>query len=401
MSLAPRTRGLSKTTSKTSSGVATSTTMNDDDGGRSSSRHQISLQSKTTLSSVPSSREKRQSGSSSIKPETVPHSSSSAPSKPTTSLSSNTKLLSNPSMKQPKPSTTSNNNSPTILIPVNNHTPQSTNATTITSSSSRPEQTSSASTLAQNFRSKSPSFNFTVSKIQTYERVYQRVLQQKQMKNKQQPHHSFKTLNIYSDLALCLRLCGASPTTDHLMLHYNQHLKHSDESFTFGDFLDFLSKQYELERDMDYKDIFVKYFVLNSYGEKMLSVNLLKELLFESGLDPLTDSEEFDRFIKYILGDDYQKQVERFKKKQMKKKQSEMKEEEIQKPISSSGATLGSIVLTENGVEFVNPGVVATTSVVEKNNEVPKQTEVVDQSENEEKLELFISLEKFLELVKV
>ncbi|KAG2387697.1 hypothetical protein C9374_001291 [Naegleria lovaniensis] len=302
--------------------------------------------------------------------------------------SSNRGSRSSHSVKPSNPTNTcSSKATPNTTITSSNS--YSLTATNTTSSTATTTATINSSSLAQNFRSKSPSFNFTVSKIQTYERVYQRVLQQKQQKNKQQPHHSFKTLNIYSDLALCLRLCGASPTTDHLMLHYNQHLKHSDESFTFGDFLDFLSKQYELERDTEYKDIFVQYFVLNSYGEKMLSINCLKELLFESGLDPLTDAEEFDRFVKYVLGDDYQKQVDLFKKKQLKKKQ----QESIQQP-TSLAAALGSIVLTENGVEFVNPG--SEESQPQSN---VQQNE--DSNDNqEEKLELFISLEKFLDLVK-
>ena len=110
---------------------------------------------------------------------------------------------------------------------------------------------------------------------------------------------------------MCLRLCGAAPTSDQLILHYNQHLKYNDEMFTFGDLLDFLSKQYEMERTVDYEDIFIKYFALNDQSKQgFIPLESIRVLMFDVGLDRLINLDNFHQFIKDSIGHDtYYRQV--------------------------------------------------------------------------------------------
>ncbi|EFC44524.1 predicted protein [Naegleria gruberi] len=243
---------------------------------------------------------------------------------------------------------------------------------TSSTSSSRPTPSPSLTRIGGNYMDRNKSlFQFSIAKIQNYERVYQRVLVDRKQKQK-----NIKALNIYSDLAECLRLCGAAPTSDQLMFHFNQHLKSGDEFFTFGDFLDILSRQYDLEKDVDYEDIFAKFFVLNSFGERYIPIKALKKLLFEMGVDQLKSETEFDLFVKHILGEEeYNLQMKRWEKKKSKNSPTKKNEKPPPKKVKSEG----------NDSEFFK---------------VDEEEDSSSGEEKEEKPELFISLVQFLDLIQ-
>ncbi|KAL9657278.1 hypothetical protein ABK040_011498 [Willaertia magna] len=151
--------------------------------------------------------------------------------------------------------------------------------------------------------------SFSISKIQSFERVFER-LYYSTITYPYTPTKQKSTKTLPSSLlSTCLRLCGYSPTSSQLFVYLNM-LK--DETFSFGQLLDILQRQDLYESQIPFKEIFMQLFAfLDKNKENKININVIKEILLKEGSDRCNET-DLNNFLTYAFGNETEVEINDF-----------------------------------------------------------------------------------------